>query len=216
MTTAPADDDVFTIDTDDMGPDPLDPGSSSATSSAPELSAVPGIPARGEPDEDPAPPTKEPVRNRIRTATTRKPRTPKARTVKAQPTAPARSAEEYGAEVTKTVRELAATLAVGATLMPTLALDAMALSLYAEPVGEAAGKVAAENPAVAKVLDRIIGVSAVGQLVSVVMALGVQLAANHGAIPAPMMAAGIALTPDKLLAGAEAAESGTEKGQGAP
>lgn len=197
MSTAAADDDGWV----ETGPEP---GDTAPTEPAEPLTVVPGIPAREAP-ESPATPSDEPVRTRVRTPRVRKPREPKARTVKAQTTAPTRTAEQYGAEATKAVRELAATLALGSQLVPALALDAVALSLYAEPLGQATGKVAAENAALAKVLDRIIEASAVSQLVGVIVTLGAQLAANHGALPAPMLQLGVALPPDKLVEAAQAA-----------
>lgn len=67
---------------------------------------------------------------------------------------------------------------------PVFAADAAAITAYAPGIAQALNQVAAEQPAVAAVLDRVLSVGPYGAVLAAALPLGLQLAANHGLIPA--------------------------------
>jgi hypothetical protein len=79
---------------------------------------------------------------------------------------------------------------------PSLTRDAAALAIHRPVLAEATNSAAQTNPRLAAALDRVLAVGPYGELIGVATIIGLQIAANHGRIPAcPSM--GI-LTEDQL------------------
>jgi len=86
---------------------------------------------------------------------------------------------------------------LGRFVNPAYALDSAAITLHADAVAEAVHQTALEHDQVAAILDRALALGPAGALLGALIPLGLQLAANHGAIAAnPEM--GI-LPPDLLV-----------------
>lgn len=75
--------------------------------------------------------------------------------------------------------------------------DGAAVEMHAPNIAQALHDLAMEQPEVAAVLDRILKVGPYGALLTAVVPLLLQLAANHGAVPAGIMGT---VPPDVLLA----------------
>jgi len=94
-----------------------------------------------------------------------------------------------------------AMLAVGATVNKSLALDAMAVSIHTPAIASAVNELALSDDRVAAVLDKLLAVGPYGALFGALLPLGMQIAANHGMMPA--RAEFGTLPPDKLAELAE-------------
>jgi hypothetical protein len=89
-----------------------------------------------------------------------------------------------------------------------LICDAVTLAEHGVPIGNACATVAASNPHFAAALDKVLAVGPYGVLVSAVLGVGLQLAANHDLVPDGSMGT---KSKKEILAGLESDESG---GQG--
>jgi len=119
-----------------------------------------------------------------------------------------RSARRGGADYAAAVAGLltlptaALTMLAAATPAPlsvALAADAATIDVYRPQLAEALGAVAAEQPAVARMLDRIITVGPYAAVFAAVLPITVQLAVNHGAVPAGTMGS---VAPEAILSAA--------------
>lgn len=104
---------------------------------------------------------------------------------------------DYRAGIRGILQMVAAPLAVAGMRKPELALDAATITLHADSVAEGMAEAALEIPQLQAILDRVMTVGPWGAAVAPILALGAQLAANHGVIPAGVMGT---LTKDELLA----------------
>lgn len=68
-----------------------------------------------------------------------------------------------------------------------LAADAVTIGMYAEPLGEAVQQMADSYPNITPWLDRVCAAGPFGALLTPVMAITLQIATNHGKIPAGTM-----------------------------
>ena len=94
----------------------------------------------------------------------------------------------------------AVALTVASKFKPTLALDAAAVTLHAPNLAEAAALTAQADERFAAILDKALSIGPYGALLGAALGLGMQIAANHGAVPVvPEM--GI-LSPEELIAAA--------------
>lgn len=80
---------------------------------------------------------------------------------------------------------------------PALALDSATITLHAPDLAEAIDATAQAQPWLAAILDKAVEVGPYGALVTAVLPLALQLAANHGRVPANEQF-GI-LTPEQLI-----------------
>lgn len=81
------------------------------------------------------------------------------------------------------VQVASAPLLIAAQRSEAAAADVAALGMHAPAVVEAVNDLAAEDPRIAGVLDRLMSVGPYGALLAAVVPLGVQLAVNHRAVP---------------------------------
>jgi len=91
-------------------------------------------------------------------------------------------------------------LALAGGKNPVLAADAAAVTAYAPGIAQALNQVAQEQPAVAAVLDRVLSVGPYGAVLAAALPLGLQLAVNHGLMPAGL---GGTVPKETILAHAE-------------
>lgn len=92
---------------------------------------------------------------------------------------------------------VAAPLAMAGMKNPVFALDAATITLHAGPVSEGMAEGALEIPQLQMILDRVLAVGPWGIALAPLVALGAQILANHGIIPAGMMGT---VGPDVLMA----------------
>jgi len=106
---------------------------------------------------------------------------------------------DYAGYVTDTLLTPVPFLMMGAarTGNVVLAADAAALIEGAPAVGAAVGQLAEQRPEVAAALDRMMTVTPFGALIAAVLPLVMQLAANHGVVPA---VPGLVESPQDLAA----------------
>lgn len=83
---------------------------------------------------------------------------------------------------------------------PTFALDAITLAKFTGPLVDAVQDAAGQDQRLAAALEKLNTVGPYGALVGVAVAMGTQLAANHGKLPAGQFGTS---TPDDLMADAE-------------
>jgi hypothetical protein len=107
------------------------------------------------------------------------------------------------------VQMVAAPLAVAGQRSPAALADAAALAIHGPAVVEAVNDIAQEQPAVARVLDRLAKVGPYGALLTAVAPLAVQMLVNHGMIPVEAGEAAGAVSPDDLVASLEGAQEPT-------
>jgi len=121
----------------------------------------------------------------------RPPASEKARSAKtgATPIADTRSPEKAAEDRSSGVQGLVQ-IGAGALLVmgqrsnsEPLLCDAVVIAENAAPLGAACAEVAKVNPRFAKALDKILEVGPYGALVTVAFSVGMQVAANHGAVP---------------------------------
>lgn len=129
----------------------------------------------------------------------------KAPARKAAPKAKAKAdgGNDYRVGVLGLLQVPAFALGMASRWNPKLGLDAAAIGLHAPALADAVAATAAHDDRLAAVLDRVLAVGPYGALLGALLPLGLQLAANHGAIPAAPEA-GI-LGPEQLLQAAGAA-----------
>lgn len=91
-------------------------------------------------------------------------------------------------------------LVLAGTAKPPLLADAAAITEYGPPIVEAVNDLAQEDPRLAAVLDRVLGIGPYGALLAAVLPLAAQLLANHKALPLALLKNLGARDPDLLLA----------------
>ena len=91
-------------------------------------------------------------------------------------------------------------LAAQRTHNVALAADAATLTIHAEPVATGITTVAKQDERLAAILDRIMTVGPYGALLQPVMAMAMQLAANHGLIPESALESMHLKTADQVMA----------------
>lgn len=121
------------------------------------------------------------------------PRKPAKKTTKAA----ASSAPDYYAGAMALVQLPAVALTVAAKFKPELALDAAAVTLHAPNLAAAAAATAAADERFAAILDKALSIGPYGALLGAALGLGMQIAANHGAMPV-VAEMGI-LSPEQLI-----------------
>lgn len=110
------------------------------------------------------------------------------------------AAPDYRAGAMALLQLPAVALTVASKFKPTLALDAAAVTLHAPNLAEAAAMTAQADERFAAILDKALSIGPYGALLGAALGLGMQIAANHGAVPVvPEM--GI-LSPEELIAAA--------------
>ena len=97
------------------------------------------------------------------------------------------------------------TMGVTALVVPgmrsdPLMADAATLAIHGPALIEAIDDLAQDDPRIAGVLDRLLAVGPYAALATAVVTIGVQLAANHGAIPLPLAGTLGARDPERLAA----------------
>ncbi len=108
------------------------------------------------------------------------------------------AAPDYYAGAMALAQLPAVVLTVASKFKPTLALDAAALTLHAPNLAAAAAATAERDERFAALLDKALSIVPYGALLGAALGLGMQIAANHGAIPV-VAEMGI-LSPDELIA----------------
>lgn len=108
-------------------------------------------------------------------------------------------AVDYRTSFIGLVQLVAVPLGLAGQVKPAFAHDAAALVKFAPPLAEAVNNVAQQEPMVAAVLDKVLQVGPYGELIGVVLALGTQIAVNHGRVSAEAAAPMGAVAPEKLL-----------------
>jgi hypothetical protein len=116
-----------------------------------------------------------------------------------QPTAPGKkptpAASRKGArDYRKGIEGIGQLVAGG--LMFVAPADAAAVILHTPPIAEAVNDLAAEDPRVAAILDKLLKVGPYGALLSAIAPLIVQIMVNHGKVPAGILGSE---TPDRLV-----------------
>lgn len=110
------------------------------------------------------------------------------------------AAPDYRAGALALLQLPAVALTVASKFKPKLALDAAAVTLHAPNLAEAAAMTAQADERFAAILDKALSIGPYGALLGAALGLGMQIAANHGAVPVvPEM--GI-LSPEELIAAA--------------
>lgn len=109
---------------------------------------------------------------------------------------------DYQAGIRGLLQMVAAPLAMAGMRKPELAIDAATITLHADSVAEGVAQAAMEIPQLQAILDRVMTVGPWGAVLAPVMALGAQIMANHGVIPAGTMGT---LTQEEILAHLHAA-----------
>ena len=96
-------------------------------------------------------------------------------------------------------------LGVGARVVPSLGLDAIALSMHTPAIADAVGQLAEDDPRIAAILDRVMAVGPYGALFAAITPLVMQILCNHGMLkPSPMMGT---LSEEELYAVVEPEQS---------
>lgn len=109
-------------------------------------------------------------------------------------------APDYYAGAMALLQVPAVVLTMASKFKPALALDAAAVTLHAPTLASAAHATAQTDERFAALMEKALSIGPYGALLGAAVGLGVQIAANHGAIPVvPEM--GI-LSPDELIAAA--------------
>lgn len=114
--------------------------------------------------------------------------------------AAAGGAPDYRAGAMALLQLPAVVLSVASKFKPTLALDAAAVTLHAPNLAEAAALTAQNDERFAAILDKALSIGPYGALLGAAVGLGLQIAANHGAVPV-VAEMGI-LSPEELVAAA--------------
>jgi len=94
---------------------------------------------------------------------------------------------------------LAAPMAIAGMRSPVWALNAAAVTYHARPIAEGAQAAAEQDPRAAAILDKVCKAGPYTALLTPVVALGVQILANHQIIPPQAASAMGAMTPDELI-----------------
>jgi hypothetical protein len=118
---------------------------------------------------------------------------------------PSRVLPDYRMAVAGLLQLPAYALGVGARIVPSMGLDAIALSMHTPAIADAVGQLAEDDPRVAAILDRVMAVGPYGALFAAITPLIMQIMCNHGLLrPHPMMGT---LSSDELMALVEPPES---------
>lgn len=118
-----------------------------------------------------------------------------------RPPKAAAEATDYTAGILGLVQVAAFPLGLLAPINPTFQLDAVTLIVHGPNVATALNAAAQENDQLAAILDKILAVGPWGALLGALMPLALQLAANHGLVPAGPST--MTLTPEQLAEHAE-------------
>lgn len=94
---------------------------------------------------------------------------------------------DYRAGIRGILQMVAAPLAIAGMKSPEFALDAATITLHADNVADGVAEAALEIPQLQAVLDRVMAVGPWGAVLAPCLALGAQIMANHGVIPAGVM-----------------------------
>lgn len=94
---------------------------------------------------------------------------------------------DYRAGIRGMLQMVAAPLAIAGMKKPELAMDAATITLHADSVADGLAEAALEVPQLQAILDRVMAVGPWGAALAPVLALGAQIMANHGLIPAGTM-----------------------------
>jgi hypothetical protein len=195
-TQTPSDQDnggsVITVPDPDGPPDP-------PTDPAGDPSAPYGLKADGTPRKKPGPPPG------TKTGAAARPAAPRAKKTAAKKGQP-----DYRPAIGGALQMIGLPLAALGARDDRFLADAVALGEHAEPIVEAVNDLAQDNPAIARVLDKLAQVGPYGMLIGALSPLFVQIAANHEALPGPLAASLGAVEPSILVAKvkAEAAQYG--------
>lgn len=103
---------------------------------------------------------------------------------------------------------IAAPMAIAGMRSPVWALNAAAVTVHARPIAEGAQSAAEQDPRTAAILDKVCKAGPYTALLTPVVALGVQILANHQIIPPQAAAAMGAMTPDELIAAVQDIDDG--------
>lgn len=113
------------------------------------------------------------------------------------PKSKAPAGPDYAAGIRGVLQMIAAPLAMLGMKKPEWMLDAATITIHANPVSEGVAEAVPELPQLQAVLDRVMAVGPWGIALSPLLAMGVQMLANHGVIPAGQMGT---LTRQELMA----------------
>lgn len=127
-----------------------------------------------------------------------KPAAPKPRAASSAPRKP--KAPDYRTGVLGIIQLVAAPLVIAGRTNPVAMADAAALTVHAEALADGCQAVAESDARVAALLDRVLQVGPYAALIAPVVALGTQLAVNHGLVPTDLGQALGAAPPDVLIA----------------
>lgn len=95
--------------------------------------------------------------------------------------------------------------------MAKMHADAAAVAVHGENIANAAADLALEDERVAAILDKLSEIGPYGALLTAVAPLAVQIAVNHGAIPAGVMGT---VEPKELVDALVSAQQEQSKGEG--
>lgn len=158
-----------------------------------------GRKADGTPKAKPGRPKGTPDGNPRTRTTQRRAKVAAAPPRKSRPRPKQQQGPDYRAGIVGIAQLVAAPLMVAGLKNPALRADAAAIVHHAVPIADAMQETAEQIPGFAAALDKLLSVGPYGALLAAAMPLAVQVAANHGFLPAQVAQAMGAQDPETLM-----------------